>query len=179
MTLPRVFLTRMLPPHAMEVLQAGCDLTVNPHERPLTQQELLTSVRGMDGLLCLLTDTIDAAVLAVEPRLRVVSNYAVGFNNIDVAAATARGIPVCNTPGVLTETTADFTWALLMAVARRVVEGDQFTREGRFTTWEPLLLLGSDVYGKTLGLIGMGRIGQAVARRARGFEMRVLCDNGH
>jgi len=174
MSTPRVFLTRALPPEAVRVLREGCDLAMNPDNRVLSKAELIAGARGCDGLLCLLTDTIDAEVLDIQPRLKVVSNYAVGYNNIDVAAATARGIPVTNTPGVLTETTADFTWALLMAVARRVVEGDRFTREGRFTQWEPLLLLGTDIYGKTLGLIGAGRIGQAVARRARGFDMRVL-----
>ncbi|HWE63080.1 MAG TPA: D-glycerate dehydrogenase [Chloroflexota bacterium] len=170
----RVFLSRELPPAAMAALRAGCDLTVNPDDRVLSKQELIAATTGMDGLLCLLTDTIDAEVLDIQPRLRVVSNYAVGFNNIDVAAATARGIPVCNTPGVLTETTADFAWALLMAIARRVVEGDRFTREGHFVGWAPQLLLGTDIHGKTLGLVGAGRIGQAMAHRARGFAMRVL-----
>jgi glyoxylate reductase len=175
----RVLLTRELPPGAMEALRAGCELTVNPHDRVLTKQELIAAAIGMDGLLCLVTNTIDAEVLGIEPRLKVVSNYAVGYNNIDVAAATARGIPVCNTPGVLTETTADFAWALLLATARRVAEGDRFTRAGLFIEWKPLLLLGTDVYGKTLGIIGPGRIGQAVARRARGFEMRVLYAGRH
>lgn len=174
MSRPRVFLTRALPPEAMRVLREGCDLSMNPENRILSKAELIAGASGADGLLCLITDTIDAEVLDIRPRLKVVSNYAVGYNNVDVAAATARGIPVTNTPGVLTETTADFAWALMMAVARRVVEGDRFTREGRFTQWEPLLLLGSDVHGKTLGLIGAGRIGQAVARRARAFDMRAL-----
>jgi len=174
MPMPKVFLSRELPPRAMKALREGCDLTVNSEQRVLSTDELIRGARGMDGLLCLLIDTIDADVLDVQPKLKVVSNYAVGYNNIDVAAATARGIPVTNTPGVLTETTADFAWALLMAIARRVVEGDRFTREGRFTIWEPLLLLGSDVHDKTLGIIGAGRIGMAMARRARGFRMRVI-----
>jgi glyoxylate reductase len=145
----------------------------------LSKEELLAGTRGNDGLLCLLTDTIDAEVLDLQPRLKVVSNYAVGFNNVDVAAATARGIPVTNTPGVLTETTADFAWTLLMATARRVVEADRFTREGRFTQWEPMLLLGTDIHGKTLGLVGAGRIGLAMARRAGGFGMTVLYHDVH
>jgi glyoxylate reductase len=158
----------------MRVLEERCDLTANLEDRVLSKAELIAAATGMDGLLCLLTDTIDVDVLDIQPRLKVVSNYAVGFNNVDVRAATARGIPVCNTPGVLTETTADFAWTLMMAVARRVVEADRFTRQGRFTGWEPMLLLGTDVHGKTLGLVGAGRIGQAMARRARGFSMRVL-----
>ncbi len=171
---PRVFLTRELPPDVMTALRERCELSANLAPRVLTRDELIAGATGNDGLLCLLTDTIDSEVLDVQPRLKVVSNYAVGFNNVDVAAATARGIPVTNTPGVLTETTADFAWSLMMAAARRVVEGDRFVREGRFQLWEPLLMLGADVHGKTLGLVGAGRIGQAMARRARGFSMRVL-----
>ncbi len=171
---PRVFLTRELPSEVMKALRERCELTANMLPRALTKDELITAATGMDGLLCLLTDNVDADVLDVQPRLKVVSNYAVGFNNVDVAAATARGIPVTNTPGVLTETTADFAWALMMAAARRVAEGDRFTREGRFQQWGPMLMLGSDVHGKTLGLVGAGRIGQAMARRARGFAMHVL-----
>jgi glyoxylate reductase len=171
---PRVFLSRELPPDVMRALRERCELTANLEDRVLSKAELIAATTGMDGLLCLLTDTIDAEVLDIQPRLKVVSNYAVGFNNVDVAAATARGIPICNTPGVLTETTADFAWTLMMAIARRVVEADRYTREGRFKQWEPMLLLGTDVHGKTLGLIGAGRIGQAMARRARGFSMRVV-----
>src|SRR5690606_4745829 len=146
-------------------------------DRLPTKEEVIEGVRGKDALLCLLTEEITAEVMDAAPNLKVISNYAVGYNNIDVEAATARGIVVTNTPGVLTETTADFAWALLMAVARRVVEADRFTRAGKFQGWGPLLLLGSDVYGKCLGVIGMGRIGQAIARRARGFDMRVLYYN--
>ena len=135
-------------------------------------------MRGGDGLLCLLTDPIDAAIMdAAGPRLRVISNHAVGFDNIDIAAATARGIPVGNTPGILTDATADFAFALLMAAARRVAEGERFVRAGHWRTWGPSLLLGPDVHGATLGIIGFGRIGQALARRAAGFDMRILyCD---
>jgi glyoxylate reductase len=179
MAKPKVFLARELPPDVMRVLREQTELTVNSEDRVLRKEELIASTRGSDGLLCLLTDTIDAAVLDIQPPLKVVSNYAVGFNNVDVAAATARGIPVTNTPGVLTETTADFAWTLLMAVARRVVEADRLTREGRFTQWEPMLLLGTDIHGKTLGLVGAGRIGLAMARRAIGFAMTVLYYDVH
>lgn len=136
---------------------------------------LLARVRGVDGVLSLLTDRIDGPLLdATGPQLKVVSNHAVGFDNIDVPAATARGIPVGNTPGILTDATADFAFALLMAAARRVVEGERYVRAGRWRTWGPSLLLGQDVHGATLGVVGYGRIGQALARRARGFDMRVL-----
>jgi lactate dehydrogenase-like 2-hydroxyacid dehydrogenase len=129
----------------------------------------------VDGLLALLTDPVDAELMdAAGPRLRVISNFAVGYDNVDVAAATARGIPVGNTPGVLTETTADMAFALLMAAARRIVEGADYVRAGKWRTWGPTLLLGHDIHGATLGLIGMGRIGQAVARRASGFEMKII-----
>jgi glyoxylate reductase len=136
---------------------------------------LLEKVRGKDGILCLLTDTIDREVMeAAGPKLKVIANYAVGYNNIDVEEATRRGIMVTNTPGVLTETTADLAWALMMSVARRIVEADRFVRAGKFRGWEPMLLLGTDVYGATLGIVGFGRIGQAMARRALGFDMTVL-----
>ncbi|HEY8497679.1 MAG TPA: D-glycerate dehydrogenase [Limnochordales bacterium] len=173
-----IYVTRRLPEPGMSMLAAHGRVEVNPHDRPLTRAELLEAVRGRDGLVTLLTDTIDAEVMeAAGPRLRVISNYAVGFNNVDVREATRRRILVCNTPGVLTETTADLAWALLMAVARRVVEADAFVRAGRFEAmggWSPTLFLGTDVHGKTLGIVGFGRIGEAVARRARGFDMRVL-----
>lgn len=132
-----------------------------------------------DGLLCLLTDRVDDELLAVAPRLRVVANCAVGYDNVDLAAAAARGIVVTNTPDVLTETCADLTWALLLAAARRVAEGDRFVRAGRWHGWSPDLLLGRDVHGATLGLVGLGRIGLAVARRAHGFGMRVLYTQRH
>ena len=142
---------------------------------PPPRDELLRRIAGCDGVLTLLTDRVDDAFLdAAGPGLRVVSNYAVGFDNIDVAACAARGVAVGNTPGVLTETTADLAWALLMAAARRLPEGDRYVRDGRWKTWGPLLLLGPDVHGATLGIVGFGRIGQALARRAQGFGMRIL-----
>lgn len=170
----KVLITRRLPECALEMVRNQCTAEVFPYDRAMTRAELFGAVRDKEGLLCLLNDTVDSTVLEAAPRLRVISNYAVGHNNIDVAGATARGIVVTNTPGVLTETTADLTWALLMAVARRIAEGDRFTRAGQFEGWGPTLLLGSDVYGKTLGIVGMGRIGHAVARRAAGFAMRIL-----
>jgi glyoxylate reductase len=149
---------------------------VDLHEgdRPLGRTDLIARLNGRQGLVCLITDAIDAPLLAACPDLKVVANVAVGFNNIDVAEATKRGVVVTNTPDVLTETTADFAWTLLMATARRVVEADRYVREGKFTQWEFMLLLGGDIHGKTLGIIGFGRIGRAMARRARGFDMRVL-----
>jgi glyoxylate reductase len=143
-------------------------------ELPPPREVILREARDADGLLSLLTDRVDAELLDLCPRLRVVSNYAVGFDNIDIPAATARGIPVGNTPGVLTETTADFAFTLLLAAARRVVEGVDYVRAGRWQTWGPLLLTGPDVHGATLGLVGLGRIGAEMAKRARGFDMRVL-----
>jgi glyoxylate reductase len=143
-------------------------------ELPPPRETLLAEAREAEGLLTLLTDRVDEELLGVAPRLRAVSNMAVGFDNIDVPACTARGILVGNTPGVLTDTTADFAFALLMAAARRVVEGDAFTRAGKWQTWDPGLLLGVDVHHATIGIAGMGQIGQAVARRAHGFDMRIL-----
>jgi glyoxylate reductase len=139
---------------------------------------LLEKVKGLDGLLTLLSDKIDAPLMdTAGASLKVISQMAVGVDNIDIPAATERGIPIGNTPGVLTETTADLAWALLMAAARRVVEGDKFTRAGRWKTWGPTLLMGTDVHGATLGIVGFGRIGQAVARRAAGFGMRIMYNN--
>lgn len=178
MSLGRVYVTRPIPEAGLALLKKECDVTVFPDEDRLpTREEVIQGVRGKDALLSLLTEEITAEVMDAAPGLKVISNYAVGYNNIDVQAATARGIVVTNTPGVLTETTADFAWALLMAIARRVVEADRYTRAGKFQGWGPLLLLGSDVYGKRLGIVGMGRIGQAIARRALGFDMHVLYYN--
>lgn len=175
MTRARVYVTRRLPEAALELLSRHTDMEVNPGERSLTRQELLGKVRGRDAVLCLLTDTIDDEVLAAAgPQCRIFANYAVGYNNIDVAAATRRGIIIANTPDVLTDATADLAWALLLAVARRVAEGDKANRSGLFKGWEPLFMLGREVSGKILGIIGAGRIGQAVARRGCGFAMKVI-----
>jgi len=147
---------------------------LNTGTDPLGRNELIARLKGRQGLVCLITDLVDDALLAVCPDLRVVANVAVGFNNVDVAAATRRGVVVTNTPDVLTDTTADFAWALLMATARRVVAGDRYVREGKWKRWDFGLLLGADIHGKTLGIVGFGRIGRAMARRALGFDMRVL-----
>lgn len=171
---PRVLATRPLFETALRLLESSCDIEANPEERGWSKEELLARVREKHGIVCLLTDPIDAEVIAAATNLRVVANVAVGYDNIDVAAATRRGIAVTNTPGVLDETVADFVWALLLAAARRIVEGDQMVRRGEWRGWGLQVLLGSDVHGKTLGIVGLGRIGQAVARRARGFRLRIL-----
>ncbi|HEX5827795.1 MAG TPA: D-glycerate dehydrogenase [Candidatus Limnocylindrales bacterium] len=172
---PRVFVTREIPDEGLDPVRAACDVDLWPDELPPPRDELLRRVAGVDGLLALLTDRVDDELLdAAGPGLRVVSNFAVGFDNVDVPACTRRGIPVGNTPGVLTETTADLAWTLLMAAARRVAEADRYVRDGRWLTWGPMTLLGPDVHESTIGIVGFGRIGQAVARRARGFGMRIL-----
>ncbi len=171
---PRILVTKRIPQPGLDRLAEVFELELNDRDEHLTPAELRTRVAEADALLCLLTDAIGKDVIDAAPRLRCISNYAVGYNNIDVASATQRGITVCNTPGVLTESTADLAWALIMACSRRIVESDRFVRAGRFTGWEPLLMLGNDIHRKTLGIIGMGRIGQAVARRAAGFDMKVV-----
>lgn len=170
----KVFITRVLPLLATEQAEQACQVILNQEDRGLTKDELKAWVSEADGVISIVADVIDDDVMATAPKLKVISNVAVGYNNIDVDSATRRGILVTNTPGVLTETTADFTWTLLMAAARRVVEGDRYVRAGRFTEWKLTMLLGDDIYGKTLGILGLGRIGKAVARRAQGFEMRIL-----
>lgn len=173
MTMPKVFITRNLPTDLTR-LQQFADVEVWQERQPPAYEVLLSKVKSIDGLLCLLTDKIDQALIQAATNIRVISQMAVGYDNIDVAAATARKIPVGNTPGVLTNATADLTWALLMASARRIVEADNFTRALCWQTWEPDLLLGADITGATLGIIGFGRIGQAVARRASGFDMKII-----
>ena len=171
----RVFVARHIPEAGLQPIRAACTADIWDGELPPPRDELLRRVAGCDGVLTLLTDRVDDEFLdAAGPGLRVVSNYAVGFDNVDVAACTRRGVAVGNTPGALTETTADLAWALMMAAARRVAEGDRYVRAGRWRTWGPLLLLGSDIHGSTLGIVGFGRIGRAVARRAAGFGMTVL-----
>jgi glyoxylate reductase len=174
---PRVFVTRRLPGGALERLTPRVELEVWPEAGAPPPEALAAAARDCDGLLCLLTDRIDAALLAGCPRLRVLSSCSVGLDHVDLGAATARGIPVGHTPGVLAETTADLAFALLLAAARRVVEADRFVREGRWTwehRWDPEAFLGRDVHGATLGILGLGGVGRAVAARARGFGMRVL-----
>ncbi len=172
---PKVFVTRVIRDKGLDLVKEACQADIWPEELPPGKEVLLERVRGVDGLLCLLTDRIDGQVMdAAGPGLKVVSNHAVGFDNIDVTAATARGIPVGNTPGILTDATADMAFALMMAAGRRVVEAEKFLRAGKWKTWGPSLLLGVDFAGATLGIVGFGRIGQAVAKRATGFDMRVL-----
>lgn len=170
----KVYVTRKIPQPAIDLLTSSCQVEVNEEERVLSKAELIAKVKGRDAVLCLLTDTIDTEVLDAAQGVKIFANYAVGYNNIDVEAATARKIWVSNTPGVLTDTTADLTWALIFAVARRIVEADRFTREGKFEGWGPMLFLGQDITGKTLGIFGCGRIGEAVGKRAQGFAMKLL-----
>lgn len=170
----KVYVTRVIPEEGLKLVEAAASVEVWPEEGPPPREVLLEKVRDVDGLLCLLTDRIDAELLDRAPRLRVVSNLAVGYDNIDVPACTARGIRVGNTPGVLTETTADLAFALLMATARRIVEAERFLRDGKWKTWSPMLLTGRDVHHATLGIVGMGRIGYEMAKRAHGFDMTVL-----
>lgn len=173
----KVYVSRLLPPAVMEALRSAreiSDLKFNDQDRPAARRELMEGVRWCDVLVSQLVDRIDAEVFDSNPRLKLVANYAVGYDNIDVREATKKKVPVSNTPGVLTETTADLAWTLIMAVARRLVEADHFMRTGKYTSWAPMLLLGQDVNGKVLGVVGLGRIGYAVARRAMGFNMRVL-----
>lgn len=172
---PHIFITRRIPADKLDQVRQYCQVDLWDEEMPPPRQALLEHVRGAEAILCLLTERIDTEVMdAAGPQLKVISNCAVGYDNIVVAEATRRGIPVGNTPGVLTDTTADFAFALLMAAARRVVEGDAFTRAGKWKTWGLTQLLGQDVTGATLGIIGFGRIGKGMAKRAQGFDMRVL-----
>jgi glyoxylate reductase len=174
---PRVLVTRALPEAGLVRLHEACEVTIFSDERQPTREELTALLPEYDALLCALVDEIDCDVLATGRQLRVVSNYAVGYNNIDIAAATELGIPVTNTPGVLTNATADMAFALMMAVTRRIVESDAFVRAGKWTGWEPQMMLGMELGGKTLGIVGAGRIGLAFAKRARAFEMNMLYFN--
>ena len=169
-----VFVTRRLPGAALERLSAVHDVEVWPDRLPPPAGELRARAPELDGLLALLTDPIDAELLAAAPALRAISNYAVGVDNVDLAAATERRIPVGNTPGVLTDSTADLALALMLGIGRRIIEGDAFVRRGEWRTWEPGLLLGRDLNGATVGIVGFGRIGRAVARRCEGFGCEVL-----
>jgi glyoxylate reductase len=178
MATPRIYITRPLPQAAMRVLEGAVEYRQwDRDDEPVPRETLLKEIVDVDGIICLLTEKMDAELIERARRCRVISQVAVGYDNIDVPAATRRGILVTNTPGVLTETTADMAWAILLATARRVVEGDKFTRSGRWKTWEIMAFTGQDVHDATLGIIGMGRIGGAIARRARGFAMPILYNN--
>ena len=171
---PRVFATHSLFEAARQILQETCEVEywAKPERPP--REEVLWRVKDKEGLICLLTEKINEELLSVAPKLRIAANVAVGFDNIDVAACTKRGVVATNTPGVLDETTADFAWTLLMAVARRLSEGEELARSGKWKNWDLDQLVGTDVWGKTLGIVGFGRIGRAVARRASGFQMKVI-----
>lgn len=173
----KILVSGHLTDDILSLLAQECDVRANGEDRPMERADLLEAVAGADGFLSMITDAVDAELMDRSPRLRVVSNMAVGYNNIDVAAATARGIVVTNTPGILTEATAELAFALVLASARRVADLDRRTRAGEWTCWAPLLFLSREVSGKTLGVIGLGRIGKAVARRAKAFGMKVLYHN--
>lgn len=173
----KVFITRMIPEKGIQLLKGkNYKVVVSPYQRVLTKKELIKMAKGFDALLCLLTDKINDRVLeGIGPQLKIVANMAVGFDNIDVQACRRRNIIVTNTPDVLTETVAEHAFALILSLARRIVEADAFLRSNKYKGWEPMLLLGSDVYGKTLGIVGLGRIGKALAKRAvKGFGMKVM-----
>jgi len=170
----KIFVTRRIPEPGLELLRKNHELEINPYNRVLSKQEIIKGLKGKDGLLCLLTDKIDGDVIKSEPRLKMIASYAVGYDNIDVKTATKLKIPVSNTPGVLTDATAEMAWALIFSVSRRIVEGDKFTRAGKFNGWDPMLMHGQDINGKTLGIIGAGRIGTTMALRSQGFNMKVL-----
>jgi glyoxylate reductase len=174
MAKPKVLATRPLFPAAQEILNASCDVQYWTDAERISKQELFARVKDKEGLVCLLTERVDEELLRAAPKLRIAANVAVGFDNIDVAACTKRGVVATNTPGVLDETTADFAWTLMMAAARRLGEGEALARSGNWKGWDLDQLVGADVWGKTLGLVGFGRIGRAVARRALGFQMKVI-----
>jgi len=173
----KVLVTGRLPEKELELIKKEHEIETNEHDRPMPREEILKKIEDKEGLLCMLTDLIDRELLDQASRLKMIANYAVGYNNIDLAAATVRGIPVSNTPDVLTEATAELAFALILATARRVTEGDRISREGRFKAWAPLLFLGCEVTGKTLGIIGLGRIGKALAKKAGGFDMKIYYYN--
>ncbi len=174
MAKPKVLATRPLFPAAQEILDAACEAEYWTKPERISREELLSRIKDKDGVVCLLTEKVNLELLSAAPKLRIAANVAVGFDNIDVTACTKRGVVATNTPGVLDETTADFAWTLMMSVARRIVEGDTLARSGNWTGWDLDQLVGTDVWGKTLGIVGFGRIGRAVARRALGFQMKVI-----
>ncbi len=174
MAKPKVLATRPLFPAAQKILNAACDVEYWIEPERISKDELLKKVKDKEGLVCLLTEKVNSELLSAAPKLRIAANVAVGFDNIDVAACTKRGVAATNTPGVLDETTADFAWTLMMAVGRRLVEGDTLARSGDWTGWDLDQLVGADIWAKTLGIVGFGRIGKAMARRALGFQMKVI-----
>ena len=174
MAKPKVFVARKMAQEALDMIADATEMELWEDELPPLRDVLLNKVKDIDGLLSLLTDKVDAELMDAAPRLKIVSNMAVGFDNINVPEATKRGILVGNTPGVLTETTADFAWALIMATGRRVAEGDRWTRSGKWKTWGPMILLGYDIHHATLGIVGCGRIGLEIAKRAKGFDMKIM-----
>ena len=171
---PRLLITRRIPDEALALLKPHFEIDHYNKPSPIPRKDLLKRIKDKDALFCILTEKVDKELLDAAPKLKAVTTYSVGFDHIDIKSCTERGIPVTHTPGVLTETCADFTWALILAAARRIPEGDKFMRAGKYKAWDPLMMLGTDVYGKTLGIVGFGRIGQAVARRAQGFSMKIL-----
>jgi glyoxylate reductase len=175
MNQPKVYVTRLIPQPAIDLLKTTCAVEVNPADRPPSHAALIEHVQGSDAVLCMLSDQINEAVLqAAGVHCKIFANYAVGYNNIDLAAATRRGILISNTPGILDDATADLAWALLFAVARHIVPADDFVRMGHFQGWAPLIYLGVDITGRTLGVVGAGRIGANVARKAAAFNMHIL-----
>ena len=170
----KIFVTRKIPKLGLDFLRKKHEVEVNPYNRVLSKEEIINGLKGKEGLLCLLTDPIDKEVINSEPKLKMIASYAVGYNNIDVKAATKKKIPVSNTPGVLTEATAEMAWALLFSASRRIVEADKFTRDGKFQGWDPMLMHGQDITNKTLGVVGAGRIGTSFAIKSKGFNMKIL-----
>ena len=171
----KIFITRKIPKKGIELLLSkGYEVDINQYDKSLSTKEIIKELKNKDGLISLLTDNIDEEIINSEPKLKMIANYAVGFNNIDIETATKKRIPVSNTPDVLTDTTAEMAWALLFSVSRRIVEGDKFTREGKFRGWEPMLMLGQDISNKTLGIIGTGRIGSSFGLKSKGFKMNIL-----
>ena len=171
---PKVFVTRRIPDAGLELLRDRFEVVMNPEDRPLARTEFLAAIADAEAVLCLLTDKVNAEAMEAATKVKGFANYAVGFDNIDVAEATRRGIPVSNTPDVLTDATAEMAWALLFATARRIIESDGLMRSGEWKGWGPLQFIGGDIAGKTLGVVGGGRIGQAFARKSRGFDMPIL-----
>ncbi len=172
---PRVFVTRRIPETGIRLLQKHCQVKIYPKDHVISKQELIKEVKKCDALLCLLTDTIDKEIIDANPKLKIISNYAIGFNNIAVAYATKKGIPVTNTPGrAIVDAVAEHTIALMFAITKRICEADQFTRKGKYRGWEPQLLVGMELVGKTIGIIGLGRIGSGVAKRSRAMGMKAV-----